>query len=494
MSGITITIQDNGLGQLPPGGANIIAVIGVSSAGSANSPFETSNGANFTTNFGFGPGPQAASLVAAQSGQQVIYVSTGVGSGSSVNAVTKNVPGGSTSTVTITGTTLDTYYILVTAVIGGTITTGPIQLNVSLDAGRTTYAVANLGTANTFVIPNTGLTLNFSAGTIVAADTWQSVAIEPKWTGAQLTSAISALTFTQLPFQDVLIVGDVAAADATTVDTAMTNLFNKRRYSRALTNARDAVWGGYSTETEGTWISAIATNFANFVSNRTSVSGGHYNVTSSVDQSQYRRPLSWLAAVRDANVPYWHSFGQVSDGPLVPIVLPSQPDAFGIFTNASGATGFIYHDEGSISGLDVARFLSGIKYVGFPGLYILNGNIMASPGSDFNLIQHGHVIDEASFIAYVYFTNLLQKAIRVNTQTGFILAQDANSIEQGCNAQLLANITGPGAASSALCFVTRNNNILSTNTLIATIQVVPLAYPGTINITLEYSNPAIQQV
>jgi hypothetical protein len=292
-----------------------------------------------------------------------------------------------------------------------------------------------------------------------------------------------------LPFQDIVVAGDVASSDATNVDTAMTNLFNKRKYARALTNARDATWGGTSTETEGAWMTSIQADFINFVSTRVSVSAGHYNVVSPIDGSNYRRPLSWLAAVRDAQVSLATDLGQVSTGPLFPMTVPSSPLYFG-----GGSVPFIYHNEAVNPGLDASRFLSAQQYTGFPGFYIVNPNLMAGPGSDFTWLQRGHVVDEASFIAYVYFTLQLAKAVRVNSTTGFILTQDANTLEQGCNAQLNAQMVSPGFVSSAACNVTRNNNILSTNTLIATINIVPLAYPKTISVTIQYVNPAVQPV
>ena len=75
-------------------------------------------------------------------------------------------------------------------------------------------------------------------------------------------------------------------------------------------------------------------------------------------------------------------------GALANLILPTNPDAF-----AKGL--FFYHDEDATPGLDAARFLTSWQIIGLPGAYIMNSNLMAAPGSDFNWLQHGHVIDEA---------------------------------------------------------------------------------------------------
>ncbi|HEU4431455.1 MAG TPA: hypothetical protein VFT98_22030, partial [Myxococcota bacterium] len=76
---------------------------------------------------------------------------------------------------------------------GGTIGTDQIQLELSLDGGRT-YKQVRLGTANSYAIPYVDLTLNFAAGTLVAGDTvltWYSSA--PRVDQAGLAAARAAL-------------------------------------------------------------------------------------------------------------------------------------------------------------------------------------------------------------------------------------------------------------------------------------------------------------
>lgn len=494
--GVNIAIQDNGLGAAVPGGGNTIVVAGVSSTGTANQPVFSTNPNTFVNTFGYGPGPQLAAAIAAATGNTVGFVKVATGSAGTNTAVTSTVPGGSTSAVTLTGTPNDTYYGKVTVLAPqqaglNTIGTAGIVLAVSLDAGRTTYVTVLLGTATTYVIANTGLTLNFGAGTLVQGDTFSWISTEPTWTDANVSSALASLPTQAIQFKDVYIPGGASAingagtvgatnGDVQAVDGYMTTLFNNRRYARCYMQARDAMWGGSSTETELAWMSSISTAHTNDSSLRVGVSGGHYNYISPVDQVQYRRPLMFFAAARDAAVAIQVDLGRVSDGALAQMTLPATPD------------GYIYHDESVNPGLDAARFMSAWSIISLPGLYIKNPNLMASPGSDFTLLEHGAVIDAASFVAYQYFVKRLSSSVRVNPTTGTILQQDANTLQQGCNAAL-SNGLG-NAVSAATCIVSLTDNILATSTITVTIQVIPLGYLKTINITIEFVNPALLPV
>jgi hypothetical protein len=481
--GVSFTILDNGLGLAPVGTGNTVAVVGVSSSGTSYQPFSSPQPQPFVTNFGYGPGPELAAKIAHDTGNTVIFVKAATITNGSNTAVVATRVSGSTSVITLTGTPFDSYYGLVTVVTGGTVGTTGIVLNISLDQGRSIYVVANLLTANTYAIGNTGLTLNLAAGTLTAGDTFQWVSTEPKWSDATAVSAMQSLVTVPTQPVDIMIAGDCANVDATAFDSEMNTLFIAKRFCRLLTAARDAVWGGTSTETESAWMTAIQADYSTFVSvnGRTHVTAGHYNFISPISQTQFRRPLLWGAAARDSAVAIQVDLGRVSDG-AIPLFLPATPD------------GFIYHDESINSGLDAARFMSMWSLAGFPGLYIKNPNSMATPGSDFKWLQYGHVVDAASLIAYLFFTKQLSSGVRVNSTTGAILQIDKAALETACNRRLLNGFTNANAVSSATAVINGATNILSTQQLLVTISIVPLAYLKSISVTITFLNPAIVQV
>lgn len=503
--GVNFTILDNGLGLAPAGSGNAFCVVGCSSAGTANQPYQSAQPANFVTNFGYGPGPELAAYVANATGNPVIFVKSTIvstGTNTAVTTTRATAPQGfstSTCVVTVTGNPNDTYYgavkVIAPTAASGTIGTANIVLQVTLDNGalqgsfnaRTIYATVNLGTATTYVIPNTGLTLNFAAGTLNPGDVFTWISLEPTWSDSTVASAIQSLQGLNVAgYEDILVAGAAASSDASQFDSSATTLFNAKRFTRILGHARDAVWGGTSSETELAWMTSIENDYVNFSSSRVGITAGNYNFVSPISSTQFRRPLLWGAGARDAGVSLEIDLGEVDLG-AIPMVLPSTPD------------GFIYHDESLNGGLDAARFMSMWSLQGLPGLYIKNPNLMATPGSDFKWLQYGHVIDASCVIAYQFFVKQLSKKIRVNASTGTILAQDAQKLQAQSNALQTAGLGGKvsppsGSTPNPSTIVDQTNNILSTQQLNVTISIVPLAYPKVISITLTFLNPALVQV
>jgi hypothetical protein len=274
----------------------------------------------------------------------------------------------------------------------------------------------------------------------------------------------------------------VTSGDVTAFDGYMTTLFNKRRYNRLLCHAGDAAWGGASTETETVWSTSLQTAFAATSSLRVGVTAGHYNAISPLSQNQYRRPLLWQAAARDASVAIQVDLGRVKDGSLANMPLPTKPD------------GQIYHDESINPGLDAARFLTAYSLSGKPGLFVTNPNLMAPPGSDFNWLDHGHVMDAACLISLNYLVNQLSDTVRVNATTGAILAQDAQNIQQQLYSLLYSGLVTTNACSAVKVVINTTNNILTTAQLIVTVSIVPLGKIKSVSCTLTFQNPAIQAV
>ena len=495
IASVPIKVQDNGLGQQNPGSGNLITVIGTGSlTTSVNTPITSAAAGAFVAAAGYGPGPQLAELVLKQSGGPVVFVQSATTTPGS-NSVVQTAVGNTSATVmTVTGTPVDTFYAVVTCTQAGTVGTGPVQVTVSIDAGRTTLSTVNLGTATTYVIPNTGLTLSFTAAAMVLGDAFFFVSTEPSSSDASISSAVQALY--GLPFGETPIViydaGCTATgADVTSFDSDMTALVAKRRYMRRVCAAPDATWGGTSTQAEAAWMTSIEASHVNDSSLRVGVTAGHYNVTSAIDQCQYRRPLSWLAACRNSQVAIQVDLGRVQDGALAPVSIPSVKTWPAPTVAAGSVDGFIYHDEAKSPGLDAARFMTAITYPGFPGFYITDPQLMAPPGSDFQDLDHGEVIDAASLVWYLFATKRLRSGVRVNKSTGLIYEVDRQAIQyQGT--QALRNVLTPGnVVTDVYATVSASDNILSTQKLTVTVFVIPLGKLVSIPTTITYLNPAL---
>jgi len=469
--------------------------VGVGSGGNVpvNTPVASAAAGAFVAAGGYGPGTQLAELVLDEGGGPVIFVQaapTTPGSNTTVMASPENT---GTAAATLTGTPLDTYYGVVTFNTGGSAGTAGVQIAVSLDAGRTTIATVNLGTGSTYTIPNTGITLTFT-GAPVAGDQLYWVSTEPVASDASISSAVQAIK--SLPFGEYPItIYDAGCAatgsDVTSFDLDTTSLANAKRWVRRVCAARDAVWGGTSTETESAWMTSIEASHANDSTLRVGVSGGHYNVTSPIDGSRYRRPASWLAAVRNAQVAIQVDLGRVDDGALAPVTIPTTK-TWPAPTSATGSSdGFIYHDEAKTPGLDAARFMTCITYPGFPGFYITDPQMMAPPGSDFQDLDHGLVIDAATLTWYMFATKRLRSGVRVNKTTGYIYEVDRQQLERE-GTQALRDVLTPGnVCTDVYVTISASDNILFTESITATVNVIPLGKLVAITTTIRYLNPAL---
>ena len=88
----------------------------------------------------------------------------------------------------------------------------------------------------------------------------------------------------------------------------------------------------------------------------------------------------------------------------------------------------------------------------------------------------------------------LSSSIPVSASTGYPLPQYIGQLALQLKAQLDNQLTNAGAISSCTVSIPPNQNVLSTATLNVTIGIVPLGYIKTINVTIQFVNPAIQQV
>lgn len=486
---VNIVIADNGANaaiNLPQ--SSVQVKIGPALSGSPiNVPVATTNPATLVTNFLGGQLVEAAGLVCAAGGT-VIAVGIPITAVGTATAVVATTPGSSTSVVTKTldGTNgaWDTYYVRVKCVTSGTIGTSA-GIQISLDAGRNYGAIISLGTAVTYAIPSTGITLSFAAGTVVSGDYWSFSTTAPAGSDSGVQAALVALGASQYALAgwgSMHIIGVTASGDVTNYQSYLNTLANQFIFTRAITDARDAAppaaWGG-SAETETAWISSLGTAFSASSAKRISVSAGFYNTPSpypnvAAGTPAYRRPLGWSDSVRRTQVPPQRRGGRVKDGSLSNITVNPVTDP---------ADGFIYHDERANPGLDAARFMTAITWPQKQGFYICHENLMSPVGSQFTELVLGNVIDVACDIGYATGVNEISDDLRL-TSTGTLVATDAIGLQNKIDAALKAGMTDAAMVSDAYSAVDQAANVFLTNNIPITISIVPRGYVNAITETI----------
>lgn len=238
VSQVNLTVTDGNLGASVGASSQLICIAGCTASGTALSPKQYSKASALVTDFGYGPAVERAAHHIERTGRPVWFVRLASNTaGSAYSVVTSGVTGG--SVITATGTPLDRYEIKFEVVTGGTIGTTGIVFKYSLDGGRHYSSKVSLGTANSFLLPNTGVTLAFAAGTLVAADVATLNTEAPKWTSSDFAALFTALAAQSQLFGMLQIVGEAAKTDLDALETQLQAYKNSsKRFIQAMTETR----------------------------------------------------------------------------------------------------------------------------------------------------------------------------------------------------------------------------------------------------------------
>jgi hypothetical protein len=465
------------LGNVAPSPSGTIAVFGTSSGGPSATPtgpyYRTDN---LVTDFGYGPGVElAAQLI--QSGIPVIFNKVDTDTPGDVGSITHTGTG--TSVLTITGDPFDRYDVIVTPVKAGTAGTDPEpQFTISLDGGVTVSKAITMPANHVYagLAASTGMTLNFTAATLVVGDTYTFETTPPLWAAADVATAVTALKNSTKEAGLIYVVGPAEKADANTISAATNEFEPANKFVSVILESRD-----FDGDSEAAWMADLINDFQTFepTGQNVGVAAGYALIPSAISGVNFRRNIGQLAIVRAGLVAISRDLGAVEDGALL--------------NNKTGnPVETVYHNEATNPGLDGARFITVTSYNGYPGqFFITNPNLMVDPSSDFTLLQYRRVINETARLTNIFFTAKLSTDVRLSRKTGFILERDARALESGNNSLLSAGITNPGYASFTATIVSRVDEISSTKTLTVTVQVLPLGYIKTVNVTLTFINPAL---
>lgn len=465
---VNLTVKDGALGITNNDGGNVIAIMATSSAGPLNTPVSFTNSQAVRDTFGTGPLVEEAAHVLDIAGGTVVCLRLTGSVAGTAGSVTQTGTG--LSVLTTTGSVpLDSYQVRVLIVTGATNpAAGLATFKVSLDDGRNYGPELALPTSGVYAVPNTGITLNFSAASLVAGDYYSFLTTAPGYstsnfnTGYDALMAADGLAFSLIdlvgvPADATAMQGFFAAFDAKLSASASTS----KRYFRGLMQAID--------DTDAN----IITAGASLVSTRMNIAAGFANITSSITGMSTKRPASRVIAARWALTPAAEDAGRVATGPCRGIVS-------------------LLRDEAKTPGLDAAGYSTLRTQVGLPGYYITNSRLRGGPLSDFQLSQYGRVMDIAAGNVYVSGLHFLNDNTVVDRRTGLIVEASARSIESYCRSRLLAVTVQQGQASDASVVVDRATNILSTSELKIAFTILPLGYFKTITETISFTNPALQ--
>jgi hypothetical protein len=470
----TLTVQDPGIplalvGTAPP----LMTGCAVGGSTTVNTIAQINSIAQVRTLIGYGALAEDVALALQNSGGPINFlIHNKSGTPLSTAAFTTHVGSGSTLP-TVSGTPNDRYGLLVTVVVGGAVATATFTFSLDdWNIASVPPTTSNVYvTAATFAIPNSGLTINFTAGTYVAGDTFYLATVPAEVGTTDLASAsavIAASSTTPVALWQISGAqpsNTTAATVAAAFEGDLANLTNSFRFARGIidigsddtaanVNTEASTWTGVRVmPCYGYELAASALPFEGFSHRKTSCVA---SIGARAQSELISSDLSRTAA------------GALSE------VLYSYFDGF-------------YNQQ-----LDTDQISTLRTWPGIPGIYIAGGKLKCSFGSDFTDLQFGRVMDQACLTTYQAQFPYQSRIFRA-TQSGTVDPRDASYVEQqvqsALNDTLLNPINSagtPGHVSAVAYSISLTNNIVTTSQLVTSVAMVPLGYAKLISTTLAF--------
>lgn len=466
---VTGEVLDGALGLAPENIDGLHVKLGVSSLGTPATLYSFSRPSDVIATLGYGPLPEALCHHLQIAGGPVLAMPITAGT-AGTSTVPVNSGGG--PAVTLTGAPVDRFDGIVKITLGGAVGTATFQY--SLDGGDTWSQV--ITTAATYLMPNSGVTLNFAAGTYVLAATYTWTSTAPYYSTTNLNTAFTALLADPREWGFAHVVGHGTAADdtaamAAAVETHMQAAAVNYRFVQALIEASD--------DTDSNLITAFAAVAAPLVA----VAAGFVEALSAVTGRIYKRHAAWNVAARASKVALRARVGIATN------LLRVRADSHG---GSLPGISRLLRDEYATPGLDAARFTTLRTIIGKQGFYITRGRMMAANGSDYSFWHDRRVINKGCRLVRGALLDELGEDVRLNAN-GTILEADALRIEGTITRALESNMVNIRNCTAASATVDRVQNIASTGRILVDVRIRRLGYLEDIRWTLGFEAPHTAQ-
>lgn len=485
---VKFSVKNGKLGVRRPGATELHAFVGPASSGTVATPTKHSRQASVISTHSDGPVVELAIGAMERFNLEALVVRSTASVASSFGAIdVTGVTGTSVVTKDASATTIDDYEVRLKVKTGGTIGVAGIVLQYSLDGGRTYSNDVALGTAVFYVIPNTGspgIRFNFAAGTLVANDVVAILAIAPKWSTGDLSTALASLVSTLHDWKAVWIAGPMSASEAATVQTFLNSveaLTGKAR--KAYIHLRMPNPG----ESEATYLSSVSTDYASFADFRFTCSYAAARVTSQRQGRPYvfRRPAMYAYAGLPASLPLAVDMAQTVDA------TPGGLSGVALYDSAGNK---VEHDEMIDGGGGDARFTALRTWPEKEGVYVNDPKTLEGTGLDFHLDQFVRILCVYCDSIRTTLIDELSRDLELQLKdSGQNKAGAPNEREcQRIDARVLARARErlKGQVSDLQWALNRDDNLLTSQSLTGQAGIVFKGYPKLITFSVSAVNPA----
>ena len=397
---VTIRRQDGNTGVIRPGSIGILAIIAASAAGTFNAAAMHNDETRAKAEFSWGPLSEFAAYAMPETHNPALLVRPDASTPGAYGALTQ-VGGTAVATAGATAP-YDAFDVLITFAIGATIGVAGATYTTSLNGGKTTSKALALGTDTSIVIPDTNVTVDFGAGTVIAGETIAFATTRPLATNADLPDSLEALRTTSSPFEAVLI--DCEADDDTValVATWLLDLNGSGKFPTVFLTCRPM--GEAETETE--YKDAMALLFASSACVDIVLCADEADMVSVFRGVSQARPAGVSVASRSMAVDIGTEPAFVELGPLTGVKI----------TDARGNSR--HHNEDKFPGLDDVRLTTLRTIEGYEGVYINNTNLLSPSGSDYVYLPHARTMNRAATIAWQVLTRQLSRGVTKDPKAG----------------------------------------------------------------------------
>ena len=470
LANVDISFAEGGLGLSgAAAAASPLVLVGPTGSGTAGNVYgyDAASPGQVISDLGYSPTTQLAAAILATLGHVPIYVVPAASTAGTQSAVT--AAGTTPPTVTLTGNALDDGQLRVEIRSAGARGTATFRYCTDYNSatGAGTWS-GDILTAATYAMPNTGVTLNFAAGTYAADNVYTATFAAPTMSNGQVTDAIDAMTASGNAFSTGVVVSTPADTTAmaslfSAVSTKADALETAKKYTRWMISAPAPA--AVDAAGMSTWRGTLTSAAPALVHKRLAIAAGRCRLTSDVDaRSMLRSALFPLANRLAAAGPSEH-LGRVRSGAL-------------------RAVTSIEHDEGSTGGLESSRYSTLRTIAGKAGFYAGSALTFAASGSDYARLTNARVADLGGAALYAALTDYLNDEIATALGTGRILESVAKAIDIDLTTQVEAAI-GPHATNVAVR-VSRTDDILATGQFRGECRLVPKGYATAIAFSVAF--------
>lgn len=464
----SITVQDGGLGVSSASTTNVMAVVGISEK-TYSDIITISSLSEIEKKFG--EGELRDFLVDAFSFKKkpTAYVLSIAGSiDGTISEVKKT---GSSPSLAVTGTPRNEYSVVVEIKGDGDLNAGTFAAYVD---NRTVVSKATIPLDGKYVLGNTGLTLNFPAGSYVTGDTFTFDTTAPKATNEELLDAVNKLLASKKKFRFVAVPVVTNYVFWSAFDTLLEGETDKNKFIRGVTMCRDVNSG----ETVDQYVNVMTGTERGIIQClRTAVVLSRGKIADAVNGNEDTRSVigkycGWMLGNKVYESPAKTELGAVS-----------------------GITGFASYIEnaekvtfsaGHLKLLDSAGYVTIRDYYEKEGAWFTSGRMLCDETSDYAEIMNCSVMDRVCSVVAETLFKFLNRDVEIGTDGSIAGIENLKSQGQ-LPLDRLKDITRE--ISSGTFVVPEGQDILSTKNLEYYVEVIPKGYLVTLTGVIRFTNP-----